>query len=323
MTVSDRGPEVSDDGAGGTPTSCAGGTYEPIVARTRTVHEPVGPTSYDCVKLIVVRSGSATLFSEFGEKSVRPGDAVVLCPNVLCGSNPADHITVTTIYLDTDYVFDQLFWQYAGLVRDRLDARSFVKRLYTDPAQVLHLGQDRSDMLAPWLDQLVTHSLDGGFAVHCHRMQALWFAIVDVVAPIVKVSPVRLSSQRRSIRPAVPRNRRFAPLRADVRRVAELLSTAPAKRWTLPDLAKQAHLSPSRLSRLFVEAYGKTPWAYLTMIRAERLATSLRETDMPIETAMREVGWRSRGHAARVFRQCVGVSPSKYRKLTQQPSRQA
>jgi len=32
--------------------------------------------AYDCVKVIVVRSGSAILFSEFGQKPVGAGDVV-------------------------------------------------------------------------------------------------------------------------------------------------------------------------------------------------------------------------------------------------------
>lgn len=51
--------------------------FAPIIAWTRTVHSPVGPVAYDCVKLIVVRSGSAILFSEFGQKPVNVGDAVI------------------------------------------------------------------------------------------------------------------------------------------------------------------------------------------------------------------------------------------------------
>lgn len=76
------------------------------------------------------------------------------------------------------------------------------------------------------------------------------------------------------------------------------------------------HLSPSQLSRVFTDAYGKTPLAYLTMLRAEHLAKCLRETDLPIETAMRQVGWRSRGHAAQQFRKYVGMTPRRYRQLT-------
>lgn len=70
--------------------------FHPLLARTRTVHSPVGPVAYDCVKVIVVRSGSAILFSEFGQKPVNVGDTVILGANVLCGSEPEGHITVTT-----------------------------------------------------------------------------------------------------------------------------------------------------------------------------------------------------------------------------------
>lgn len=78
------------------------------------------------------------------------------------------------------------------------------------------------------------------------------------------------------------------------------------------------HLSPSQLGRLFVDAYGKTPMTYLSTLRAERLARLLRETDLPVEAAMRQVGWYSRGHAARMFRQAVGVTPNRYRQLSRQ-----
>lgn len=58
--------------------------------------------------------------------------------------------------------------------------------------------------------------------------------------------------------------------------------------------------------------------AYLMTVRAEQLARLLRESDLPIEVAMREVGWYSRGHAARLFRQAVGVTPARYRDLVRE-----
>lgn len=118
--------------------------FHALIARTRTLHRPVGPVAYDCVKLIVVRDGSAILFSEFGQQPVRPGDVILLGPNVLCGSEPEEHITVTTIYADTDYVIDQVFWQHAGILHDRLDARGFTEKVYSDPAQILRLGEHRT-----------------------------------------------------------------------------------------------------------------------------------------------------------------------------------
>lgn len=77
-------------------------------------------------------------------------------------------------------------------------------------------------------------------------------------------------------------------------------------------MADAVHLSPSQLGRVFVEAYGTTPMTYLTTLRAEHLARLLRDTDLPIEVAMGEVGWHSRGHATRLFRQAVGLTPIRY-----------
>jgi AraC-like DNA-binding protein len=272
--------------------------------------------AYDCVKVIVVRDGSAFVFSEFGHQSVKPGDVILLGANVLAGSEPEGHITLTTIYLDTDYVLDQVRWQYAAYLEDRLDAQQFFEAIYTEPAQILRLGEERAGLLLPWLDELVALSIDGDFARHYLRIQALWFQIAYVIAPFIKVSPVRVSpSQRAHIRPTLPRDRRFAPLRAEVRRAAALLRDNPERRWTLGDLAAEVHLSPSRLSSVFVEAYGKTPLAFLTMLRAEYLARLLRETDLTVTTAMQRVGWHSRSHATRLFREYVGVTPGYYRTM--------
>src|SRR5690625_4211732 len=58
--------------------------------------------AYDCVKVIVVRDGSAILLSEFGQQPVKSGDVILLGSNVLCGSEPEGHVTATTVYLDTN-----------------------------------------------------------------------------------------------------------------------------------------------------------------------------------------------------------------------------
>lgn len=279
------------------------------------MREPVSPVAYDCIKIIVVRDGSAILLSEFGEKPVQVGDIVALAANTLCGGEPEGSLTVTTLYLDRDYVIDQLFWQYAELLADRWDARDFASELYSEPAQILSLGEERAGVLMPWLDELVALSIDGAPPDRFYRMQALLFAVLDVTIPHLKTTPVRRTpSQRKTLRrPGTPSLRRFGPLRTEARQALELLRNRPEERWTLQDLASAVHLSSSQLGRVFVDAYGKTPMTYLSTVRAERLARLLRETDLPIEVAMAQVGWQSRGHAARMFRQANGVTPTRYR----------
>lgn len=64
----------------------------------------------------MIRSGSALLVGELGQRLVKTGDVVLLAANVLCGSEPEGHITLTTIHADTDYVIDQVYWTVPALV---------------------------------------------------------------------------------------------------------------------------------------------------------------------------------------------------------------
>ncbi|MBE8526505.1 hypothetical protein ILP97_55120 [Amycolatopsis sp. H6(2020)] len=40
------------------------------------------------MRIVVVRNGTAIIFSEFGQQPVSFGDAILLGPNVLCGIEP-------------------------------------------------------------------------------------------------------------------------------------------------------------------------------------------------------------------------------------------
>ncbi len=293
--------------------------FGPIVAYTSTHHEPTTPVAHDCVKLIFIRAGSAVLFSEFGQQPVALGDVVALAGNTLCGGEPEGHVTVTTLYLDPDYMIDQVFWQYAAVLIDRFHAQQFAETIYTEPAQVMHLGEQRAGMLMPWLDELVALSIDGPTAERFYRTQALLFAVLDVLIPFVKTTPARVSaSQRARIIPSLPRLRQFLPLRTEAAQARALLHDSPAEPWTLRALAERVHLSQKQLSRVFVEAYGKTPLAYLTMLRVERMARLLRDGELNVTAAGRAVGWSSRSRAGEAFRQCVGVTPQQYRARTRE-----
>ncbi|MBS9538352.1 helix-turn-helix transcriptional regulator [Micrococcus luteus] len=104
-------------------------------------------------------------------------------------------------------------------------------------------------------------------------------------------------------------------------RAALLLASHPERQWCLRDLAAHVHLSASQLSRLFVREMGVSPMQYLVRVRARRLAQLLVATDLPVGVAMRQVGWGSRGHAARQFQAVTGFSPSAYRKVADRGER--
>ena len=63
-----------------------GSDYWPVWACTYAGSRPIGPAALDCVRVIVIRSGSALLVGELGQRLVKTGDVVLLAANVLCGS---------------------------------------------------------------------------------------------------------------------------------------------------------------------------------------------------------------------------------------------
>lgn len=103
------------------------------------------------------------------------------------------------------------------------------------------------------------------------------------------------------------------PTETAAHHAARLLAQDPGRDWRLQDLADLVHLSTSQLGRAFSQRFGMPPIQYLAHVRAHRLAELLIETDLPIGAAMTQVGWRSRGHAARQFTKLMGVTPSAYR----------
>lgn len=286
--------------------------YASVRAETKTFRRPIAPLAYDCVKLMLIRDGSAILFSEFGEQFARAGDLVALHPSTLCGCTPEGPVTVTTLYLDTDYLLDQVFWQYAASLVDRLAGRAFGMQRYSLPAALVRLDRTVYEQLCLLFDALES-TLSTRSASYFH-VQALLSDVLDIVVPLIPTSPVRLPRmQRTHLAPSVPRHRTFAPLRTEALAAATLIRGDLGRQWTMRDLAEQVHLSARQLSRVFVDALGKTPLTYVTMLRSEEMARLLRETDMTVAAAGKAVGWRSRSQAREAFRRSLGITPERYR----------
>ncbi len=297
-------------------SNVGGANRSPLFASTETHFENVKPAAFDCLRVIFVREGSAILFRDSEEFPLKIGDVILVCPNVMCGCEPEGDTTVTTVYLDNDYIMDQVFWQYRGFFQHRLDVLGLLSMMDMETAQVLNLGEGVFEKIGPWLNELDQLSTDGNSLVRFYRVQALWSAVVDIINPFMRSRWSQLTLPVDSYgQSAVPRHRQFLPIREEARGIANLLREDPGHHWTLEGLASHVHLSHTQLIRLFSEAYGKTPLAYLSMVRVEELARLLRETRMPIGEAIKQVGWQSRGHAARVFREYVGINPAEYRRL--------
>ena len=86
--------------------------------------------------------------------------------------------------------------------------------------------------------------------------------------------------------------------------------------FSVDDIADALFLNKSYLMRVFKEQTGVTLLQFLNITRCEAAKKLLEETDLCIESIAYDVGYVTASHFTRVFKNVVGVIPSKYRRMS-------
>jgi len=82
---------------------------------------------------------------------------------------------------------------------------------------------------------------------------------------------------------------------------------------TLADIAREAHLSVSRLAHLFREQMGITLIDYLTNVRINAAKRLMLKTEMNCTQVCFEVGYNNQSYFTRTFKQVTGMTPRQFR----------
>lgn len=96
-------------------------------------------------------------------------------------------------------------------------------------------------------------------------------------------------------------------------RLWEEVEASLAEPWTLPALARRAHLSAEHLRRLCLRELGRSPMQHLTAMRMQRAQRLLETTGDKLEVIAPQVGYDSALVFARAFKRWFGMSPTAYR----------
>ncbi|QPE03362.1 helix-turn-helix transcriptional regulator [Microbacterium schleiferi] len=288
--------------------------YGPIAVETREFRRPVPPVAFDCAKLLLIREGSTILTTGNETRIASEGDLVFLRTAVLCGGTPEQSVTISTVYIDTDYLFELWFWLTAPTGHSREAMRAYALGPdFLPPLSYVRPTPGVGRHLELIFDDLAASLASGpdGF----YHAQALVSELLHIVAPLVGARPPRtVTPPASSPVAAPPRQREFVtPLRAEAIAAQRALHADMARRWSIGDLAEEVHLSRRQLTRVFSTAFGLTPMVYLSMVRSREMARLLSGANMTVATAASQVGWRSRSHAIAAFRRSIGVTPDQYR----------
>ena len=98
-----------------------------------------------------------------------------------------------------------------------------------------------------------------------------------------------------------------------VDRVRAFIEAHLAEPVRVAQIADAVHMSPFHFTRVFKQATGESPHAYLTSRRMDRAKFLLSESDMPLVDVAATVGFQTQGHFTEVFRRRVGITPRRYR----------
>lgn len=94
----------------------------------------------------------------------------------------------------------------------------------------------------------------------------------------------------------------------------------PDRPHTLDSLAAKAYMSRSAFAHHFTTTVGRTPMAFVRDVRMRQGAILLRTTDLSVDAIARRVGFSSRSHFSRAFREYFGSSPAHFRVLSAEPA---
>jgi transcriptional regulator GlxA family with amidase domain len=213
---------------------------------------------------------------------------------------------------------------HARAAFDTPDIAAWVQRLRADgtPVRFLAAGVETSNLGA-------AVGSDGGGGVasgyeQARRRRAQLGSAVKAAFEVIRADfgePVAHDALRRTafvdssewLSPSVDTTRTAADR---IRAAARWLQENCHRSVSVADAAEACAMSQRTLLRNFQTYIGASPSEYLQRVRLERACELLAETSLPADKVARRVGLTNGDRLGKLFRRCVGKSPTEYRAWT-------
>lgn len=96
-------------------------------------------------------------------------------------------------------------------------------------------------------------------------------------------------------------------------RVVDMILDDPGADYTVESLAETAAMSRSAFAENFAESFGRSPISFVNHVRMQRAAQLLEIENSSIDEIARTVGYSSRSHFSRAFKDHSGLPPQAFR----------
>jgi len=262
-------------------------------------HHSTMPHDHLFHEIVLVERGAAHHVTAEGQRRLRPGDVIFIRPRIWHAYHDTERFTIINCLIDV-----KLLRQFGPtLTRAPRAFDLFLKRCRDPQAEsptVLHTSPAQRAALVECLERVMAEAND---------QRPGWEVVTMGAAMEVIGLAARLGEGVDDDQP---------PLLPDRSQQAVMdASTILEQRFDqdvdLKHLARQVHLSPGHLSRMFSRRMGMGVIDFVHTLRCEEACRLLRFTDQSIGEIAREVGYAEVAYFSRRFRKQMNVSPREYR----------
>ena len=103
-----------------------------------------------------------------------------------------------------------------------------------------------------------------------------------------------------------------------IQTVIDYIMLNPTEEYTSDKLSGMAEVAETTFRRLFTLITGKTATEFIRQVRLTTAARLLLVSNDPVNCIAHDVGFEDANHFTRVFRQAFGMTPGRYRKMSQE-----
>lgn len=217
--------------------------------------------------------------------------------------------------------------QFENLDLPQTQGDAFLIR--TEPAHRYFLPEDseawefisftlRGEGMLSWADRMIReHGIQYRFSSDSPVVKSLC-ALYQRVSRDVMMDPFSLSAQSdqltMQVQQDVEAGKVAEEIHPQIQQAIRTIHEHYRESLSLDRIAGECGLSPFYLSRRFKAQTGCTLRQYLEQVRMQHAKQLLLDLSMPVVEVAARVGFSEQAYFANVFRKCVGVSPSDYRR---------
>lgn len=269
-----------------------------IYASRWPAHEEVGAHDHVFHEIVYVEAGTAEHMTTEATRRLRPGDLIVIRPQVWHAYRRPRQFTIINCLFDK-----RLIQHLAPLLAPAEGTfelfRRPSRRSRQEAPTVLHLRPAQRPAMLERLERIITEQREQTNGWQAAAVAAL----LEVLVTIARLSRQQLSDQEVKLAD-----------RSDqaVLETASHLEANYTQPVQLADLARRVHLSPAHLSRSFSQRMGMGIVEFVHQLRCEEACRLLRWSDQPISRIAITVGYDEIAYFSRCFRRQIGHSPRDY-----------